>query len=76
MLDSQDFFNCIKKMSRQLKKSVKCETNSEGNGVNRGLKLILNSVFAVICIYPGVSVSGTLLMACSAGLVKMRTLSK
>ena len=63
-------------MSRQLKTTVKCETNREGNGVNWGLKLILNSVFVIICIYPGVSGSGTLLMAYSTGLVKMRTLSK
>lgn len=37
-------------MNRQLKKTVKCETNREGNGINWGLKLILNSVFIIICI--------------------------
>lgn len=56
--------------------TVKCETNREGSGVNGGLKLILSSVFVIICIYPGVSVSGALLMAYSAGLFKMRALSK
>lgn len=58
-------------MSRELKKTVKCETNREGNGINWVLKLVLNSAF--ICIYPGVSVNGTLLMAYSAGLFKMKT---
>lgn len=64
-------------MSRQLKMTIKCETNREGSGVNGGLKLILSSVFVIICIYPCVSVvSGALLMAYSAGLFKMRALSK
>lgn len=67
------FFNWIKKMSRQLKKTVKSETNREGNGINWVLKLILDSAFVIICIYPGVSVNGTSLMAYSTGLFKMKT---
>lgn len=43
----------------------------EDNGANCELKLVLDSVFEIICIYPGVSASG----AYSAGLVRMRTSS-